>query len=175
LVGAKLGTELLHGGVDVGSGLGAGVLELALLHALVSGARLDGLAVHKLGGINLELEVGLQQSGDDRVVFGGVEMTGGNLAHKSSHALLFLQLENADEQNIVSINRLGSTSSSFLGLGEEGTSLDCSQERDGSQSSGNYTARHRHSSQADGRNAKGGGADGDGGESRTAKQTKDSS
>ena len=32
----KLTTDLLHGGVDVGSSLGAGVLQLALLDAPVS-------------------------------------------------------------------------------------------------------------------------------------------
>ena len=45
--------EAGHGGVDLGTGLGAAVLGLAGLDAGVSGAGLDGLAVHKLGGVNL--------------------------------------------------------------------------------------------------------------------------
>ncbi len=48
-----LETELGHGGVDLGTGLGAAVLGLAGLDAGVSGAGLDGLAVHELGGVNL--------------------------------------------------------------------------------------------------------------------------
>jgi len=101
-------------------------------------------------------------------------VAGGDFAHKSSDTLLFLKLENADEKNIVSINRRlgGSTSSSLFGSGQESTSLDSSQETEGSQSSGNYSARNRHSGQGDGGHANSGGADGDGGESRTAKQDK---
>ena len=48
-----LEAELGHGGVDLGTGLGAAVLGLTGLDAGVSGAGLDGLAVHKLGGVNL--------------------------------------------------------------------------------------------------------------------------
>ncbi len=48
-----LEAELGHGGVDLGTGLGAAVLGLAGLDAGVSGAGLDGLAVHELGGVNL--------------------------------------------------------------------------------------------------------------------------
>lgn len=63
-----LEAELGHGGVDLGTGLGAAVLGLTGLNAGVSGAGLDGLAVHKLGGVNLVLKVGLEQSLDGWLV-----------------------------------------------------------------------------------------------------------
>ena len=53
-----LGVETVVGRVDLGSGLGAGVLGLAGLDAGVAGAGLDGLAVHKLGRVHLELQNG---------------------------------------------------------------------------------------------------------------------
>lgn len=66
-------------------------------------------------------------------------MAGGNLAHKSSHALLFLQLKDADEKNIVNLN-LGSTSASgTLEAANKSTGLSNSQETKSAQGAG-YSA-----------------------------------
>lgn len=98
-----LETNIGHGRVNFSSSFGARVFFLALLNTGVLGSRFHCFAVNKLGGINLQLEVSSLEGLDSGQVFWSLKFTGGNLANKSSHALVFLKLKDADEKNIVNL------------------------------------------------------------------------
>jgi len=167
-----------HGGVDLGTGLGAAVLGLAGLDAGVSGAGLDGLAVHKLGGVNLILKVGLEQGLDGRLVLRGLQVTGGDLANKSSHAFLLFQLKDADEKNIRGWLLGGTSGSGAREATDKKTGLGDSQETEGAEGTGNGAAGKGDTGQTEGGgreggDGEGGRAHGDGGKSNgAAQQTK---